>query len=111
MEIVLKRECPQPSAPSSILTLKHAALSRELLPCSYAEDAAGIICPSGQVTSLESGNRQRFETYPTLEMTVMEVTLDGCQPCHLVDRKSGHKAILSGKPYNKVGFEVRGVSL
>jgi hypothetical protein len=48
-----------------------------------------------------------LETYPILEMTVLEGRLNGCEACHLVDRVSSHKAILNGAAYDKLGFEVR----
>jgi hypothetical protein len=48
-----------------------------------------------------------LQTYPILEMRVLEIHLDGCEACHLVDRVSSHKAILSGEPYDNLGYKVR----
>jgi hypothetical protein len=48
-----------------------------------------------------------LQTYSNLEMTVLERRLDGCEACHL-DRVSNRRATLSGKPYDPLGFEVRG---
>lgn len=47
-----------------------------------------------------------LQTYPILEMEILEVTVDGCEACHLSGKKSTRLAIFSGEPYDEVTFEV-----
>lgn len=47
-----------------------------------------------------------LQKYPTLEMEVLQETMDGCEACRLSGRKSTRLAMFSGEPYDEVTFEV-----
>jgi len=50
--------------------------------------------------------KKPLERLPQLEITALQFSLPGCDACHLGGRLSTRVVRVSGKPYNRITFEV-----